>query len=329
MHRKNTDDEEDKVIGPTNEADTEQDALTESSDSHPKNSHGIKLLTVGLTLVLLYVVVIAVVLHEFIPVPAGVSIALAATAAAITLLVGMYRDILSATPWPRQIPVTLGIVLAVLSIVTVVGLVPLADQETSTSTQHASSPITSSSQDPYISQVGQPVPTPLVEPSIPVTPNHPCPAPGTTERREPDVEICVVYWCMAPIKTASGDGSITTSQVKVRPKIENNSTQPLDLSISTPSAMRLLVSFEGEYRWDPPSLTANAGDRVVRVIWEGKTFWAVPPNVPHDASVIYLPDGSATYDGFVTSWNANYIEPGGAMSKPLRLGVDGAWLGPR
>ncbi|WP_144415011.1 hypothetical protein [Rhodococcus aetherivorans] len=161
-------------------------------------------------------------------------------------------------------------------------------------------------------------------PTLPLVPHHPCPSPGTTERRTPDIEICVMYWCMAPIFQPDGSRSPSTSQVKVRPKITNNSPQPLDLSIGYPSAVRLLIAVtEGEFRWDPPPNTRAAGDRPIRVRWQGEEYWAVPPNIPRDASPIVLPDGSRTYDGFATYWDATVIESGEAMNKPLRTGLDG------
>ncbi|NIL84136.1 hypothetical protein RhoFasGS6_01500 [Rhodococcus fascians] len=306
---------------PVNGNDDESAAKPATVSASTTGAHGYrqKVTTLSLGVALLAVVAfMAISLGTPIP---GVALGVALVAMFVSVCAGLYKEALRDNPWPSAVTKTVACLLVCCSFSTL--LVAGWPSRDTTQVGGGTAVLATTVLAPIGgSQAGTSVANPLST-SLPITPAHTCPARGTTQRQAPDVEICIVYWCMAPIVLPGGTASESTSQVKLRPKIENNSNMPLDLSVASPSSMRLLVSSGADYRWDPPPLTAAAGDRVVRVQWEGATYWAVPPNVAHDASPIYFPDGSGTWDGFVSSWEAGLLEPGDSMNKPLRLGVGG------
>ncbi|WP_280209127.1 hypothetical protein [Nocardia cyriacigeorgica] len=160
--------------------------------------------------------------------------------------------------------------------------------------------------------------------SVEVTQAHECRPPNLSEVKLPDVEVCVVRWCMAPIKDQAGNSIPNRSQVKIRARVLNNSAEALDLSSSNPSAMRLLVSgstLPGS--WEPFPRTAAQGDAPVLVEYDGQRYWAIPANISGDVDQINLPGGGVTWNGFVGSWDAGVIAPGQPYYKPLRPGPNG------
>jgi hypothetical protein len=110
-------------------------------------------------------------------------------------------------------------------------------------------------------------------------------------------------------------------EIKVRPRFVNNTQSPIGISIVNPSAVRLLVSGDQiGNRWSPPPLTKADGDRPFLVSCNGGTFWAIPPNVAHDAHLTAGQD----YSGFSTEWDASTLPPNGVYFKPLRYNPDGS-----
>src|SRR5207249_3302683 len=89
----------------------------------------------------------------------------------------------------------------------------------------------------------------------------------------------------------------------------------VDISLRNPSPLRLLVTDPDiDRRWSPPPLTRANGDAPMRVTCNGGTYWAIPPNVPHDAK--NASGGMAT--GFATFWDGESLAPnGGYYYKPL------------
>lgn len=139
----------------------------------------------------------------------------------------------------------------------------------------------------------------------------------------PDVEICVVYWCTGAVYRAFA-GSVETDttqfQYKIRPRIFNSGEDAVNISITSPSPLRLIVgSPELAARWSPPELTATAGDTVFSVDWNGTRYWAVPPNVQGD--VVELP---GTWSGFSTFWDGAMLDGGATFYKRLRFDSAGS-----
>jgi hypothetical protein len=163
-----------------------------------------------------------------------------------------------------------------------------------------------------------------VDGSVEITQDHQCRPPNLSEIQLPDVEVCVIRWCMAPVKDKAGNPIPHRSQVKIRARVQNNSAELLDLSVGNPSAMRLLVSgptLPGS--WEPFPRTATQGDTPVLVEFDNQKYWAIPANAPGDVDPIVLPDGGRTWNGFVGSWDAGVIAPGQPYFKPIRKGPDG------
>ncbi|MGW0358924.1 hypothetical protein ACWDXV_32460 [Nocardia nova] len=163
-------------------------------------------------------------------------------------------------------------------------------------------------------------------PGVSLSPNNLCdrstPAASVTE---PDVDICVIYWCMGSFHAANGvDWIPNRAQIKMRPLIFNRSSHAVDISITPNAALRLLVSTPDDPRdwWQPPSETAKQGDHPNVVSRKGEVLWAVPPNKTGDAVRIDFPDGSYTYDGFATFWDYTSLDPGQTAFKPLRFKPD-------
>ncbi|MFF0493944.1 hypothetical protein ACFYTQ_33405 [Nocardia sp. NPDC004068] len=165
-------------------------------------------------------------------------------------------------------------------------------------------------------------------PGVSLSPSNTCddslPAAAVAE---PDVDICVVYWCLGIFHAANGVDSIPgRGQIKMRPLIFNRSSHTVDISITPNAALRLLVSTPGNPRdwWQPPPATAKNGDHPNIVTWKGEVMWAVPPNAHRDAMRIDMPDGlHYTYDGFATFWEYTTLDAGQTAFKPLRFNADG------
>lgn len=163
-------------------------------------------------------------------------------------------------------------------------------------------------------------PSPTPDPLFPLDPNTPCHSPSATTVQLPDVEICVAYWCVGKFHTPDGGWIEDRGQIKLRPRIINNSADPINIATVTPSTLRLLVSTTLPYEswWQPPPATAELGDKPIVVTHDGQKYWAVPPNVNRDAVPLTLPNGMMTWDGFASSWPYAVLEPGQTAFKPLR-----------
>ncbi|MFD7656456.1 hypothetical protein ACFV4N_21005 [Actinosynnema sp. NPDC059797] len=173
--------------------------------------------------------------------------------------------------------------------------------------------------EPSPAPTAEPSPAPSPTPSGVAVPRGSCPLPDPTDPALPAVEVRVVYWCHGEVLTPGGVDPLNY-QIKVRPRLVNNTTGPMSVSIGNPSAIRLLV--EGpqvDQRWSPPPLTAGGGDRPLLVECDGKKFWGIPPNLPRDAVLV----GDA-YSGFATSWQHTTLEPGQVAFSPLRSTAGGA-----
>ncbi|MBF6259871.1 hypothetical protein IU468_26695 [Nocardia farcinica] len=174
-------------------------------------------------------------------------------------------------------------------------------------------------------------PSPTPDPLFPLSPDTPCHSPTATTVQLPAVEICVAYWCVGKFHTPDGGSIEGRGQVKLRPRIINNSADPIDISTTNSSKLRLLVATTLPYEswWQPPPATAEQGDKPIIISYEGQKYWAVPPNVNRDAVPLTLPDGSTTWDGFASSWPdtsdnpSTTLEPGQTVFRPLRHRPDG------
>lgn len=136
----------------------------------------------------------------------------------------------------------------------------------------------------------------------------------------PDVDICVVYWCTGAVYTAvTGGLDPTQMQYKIRPQISNSTDHPVNISLRPPTPLRLIVdSSQLPTHWNPPQKTVAAGDSVYPVIWNGKHYWAVPPNVQGDVSMV-----GGFWSGFSTFWDGDQLDGHNLFSKNLRFDSSG------
>jgi len=156
---------------------------------------------------------------------------------------------------------------------------------------------------------------------VPVPSAAGCPLPDPTDPSLPSIEVKVVYWCKGDVFTSDDQIDSDNYQIKVRPRLINNTKSTMNISINSPSAIRLLVTGKQiDQRWSPPSLTKDLGDRPILVRCNGGTFWAIPPNAPRDVSTT----STGQYAGFATSWDGVELGPGQSYFKPLRHRSDGS-----
>lgn len=136
----------------------------------------------------------------------------------------------------------------------------------------------------------------------------------------PDVEICVVYWCTGAVYSAVTKAiDPTQMQYKIRPRIYNSTDHPVNISLNSPSPLRLIVdSSQLPASWNPPPGTVAMGDSVYPVIRDGKQYWAVPPNAVGDVFM------AGTYwSGFSTFWDGDQLGPHETYLKKLRFDASG------
>jgi hypothetical protein len=172
-------------------------------------------------------------------------------------------------------------------------------------------------------QTAQPSsPTPAPPSGLPISSTGGCPLPDPTDPSLPSVEVKVIYWCKGDVFTSDGQVDPKNFQIKLRPRLVNNTASPVSIYIKNPSTLRLLVTGKQiDQRWSPPPRTTKAGDRPILVVCNGATFWAIPPNVPNDAT---LAGSAGYYTGFVTwGWDGVTLGPGSAYFKPLRHNPNG------
>lgn len=146
-----------------------------------------------------------------------------------------------------------------------------------------------------------------------------CPIPSG-DRQSRSVEVEVIYWCNSISLSADGSLHPDQHQIKVRLAVTNTSlSSSIDVSIDAPSTVRLLVLADRvDDRWDPPPLTASAGDAPVTVEIGGVAYWAIPPNLPGD--VVNSPNSSIA--GFASVWDVppSLIEGGRIGSDVIGTG---------
>ncbi|WP_125939858.1 hypothetical protein [Mycolicibacterium grossiae] len=155
--------------------------------------------------------------------------------------------------------------------------------------------------------------------SFRVDPYHRCLNPNPSTEAPDRPELCVIAWCTGKPLNADGTENEQTSFIKMRPRIVNTSSKPLDLNITGVSAMRLLVrQSDMPGSWQPPPVTAAAGDRPLLVEWERIKYWAVPPNLPNEPiAKIPVGPGLVQYQRFATFWDADVIAVGGSYVRPI------------
>ncbi|MDX6585271.1 MAG: hypothetical protein QOI10_4455 [Solirubrobacterales bacterium] len=162
---------------------------------------------------------------------------------------------------------------------------------------------------------------------VPVSATQLCRDPDPTDPALPNVEVCIIAWCRGTVLDSTGKPIKDQGQIKLRPRIINNASTPLSVSIERPSALRLLVSTNDvPNRWKPPPGTVRGGDIPQLVEWNGVKYWAIPPNVPGDARPVQFEEGGityTTYDGFATYWDATVLQSGGILYKPIVRDSDG------
>lgn len=214
---------------------------------------------------------------------------------------------------PNSIPKVVAVVVAVLALV--VGGIYLGTNRLTT---------TATGQGPLV----PPGPSTTTASSSPAalpptfrdSPDHVClnPDPPTEASVRPD--ICVIAWCEGDVLNLDGRVNRENVFIKIRPGILNKSPDPLDLSIEGTSAVRLLVMEAGmPGSWNPPPMTAAAGDRPIRVEWKGNWFWAIAPNLPTEhIPIVQSPeDGQSRYARFATFWDAGVIAGGGSYYRSV------------
>jgi hypothetical protein len=144
-----------------------------------------------------------------------------------------------------------------------------------------------------------------------------CGPEAIVSRPLPKAEICVIYWCKGEVFSTTGRLSRTSLQIKLRPKITNNSDHALDVRVGQPSSILLLVSDkDARRRWEPPPLTERSGLRPRLLQVNGNSYWAIPPNVNGDATSA----GNGYYTGFMSTWYESSIAPGSSF---LETGKNG------
>ncbi len=144
-----------------------------------------------------------------------------------------------------------------------------------------------------------------------------CPNPNPSDFKLPDVEVCVTMWCQSLTYERDGRRQEDQTQIKLKASVFNKTTQPLDISITNASAMRLLVSQKDlPGSWRPPEKTVAAGDSAVLVEWSGtgskQNYWALPPNVFADS----YPTPAGVVTGFYTQWDPPILESGEGYYRP-------------
>lgn len=170
--------------------------------------------------------------------------------------------------------------------------------------------------------VTAPASTPSPTPQTPETfkvvgRSHACPPSNPSDFVLPDVEICVVMWCQSGTYELDGTPQRDQTQIKMKVRVTNNSTDPMDISISNASAIRLLVSHSHlPESWRPPPKTVAAGDKPILIEWAGsgsrQNYWGLPPNVFADS--YSTPANVAT--GFYTQWEPPLLGPGESFYRP-------------
>ena len=182
----------------------------------------------------------------------------------------------------------------------------------------STSPQSAPSNTEAIGTSGAALPTqsvPRMLPSSEVSINSECGSEAPISRPLPVAQICVVYWCKGDVFSETGELVVDKLEIKLRPRIVNNSDKQIDVSTSKRSAILLLVSDpDADSKWSPPPLTNRANDRPRLVEFDGAQYWGLPPNVNGDFKVA----SNGYYTGFGSSWYEAIVAPGGSFLETSR-----------
>ncbi|MEU6559105.1 hypothetical protein [Nocardia nova] len=143
--------------------------------------------------------------------------------------------------------------------------------------------------------------------STPLDSGDGCPLP-TPGAKSPPASIAIIAWCETAVLGSDGFPLKDRWQFKLRPCITNNTAGDIDLGVTKTadrsSALRLLVDDPTmPASWKPSSLTRDAGDKPVQVSVDGHSYWAIPPNAPHDVTSVPALDDNGHWDGVTTAWD--------------------------
>ena len=145
-----------------------------------------------------------------------------------------------------------------------------------------------------------------------------CSTPNASDKKVPDYLLCVMNWCQGDVFFPDGALDSTRIQIKLHPRVINNTSDTLDISIWKPAALRLLVSSSDlPGSWRPPPATAKEADEPYTVQYDNQTYWAVAPNVPHDIDQMVGP-----VTGFASFWDLDAVPPN-SMAPPLTYWENG------
>lgn len=166
----------------------------------------------------------------------------------------------------------------------------------------------------------QPAPTTTARVDGPLAMDNACGDLSPTDWVLPAYQLCVVNWCQGIVTLPSGQIDQSRMQIKLHPRIVNNTPEPLNISIARrPAALRLLVaSSDLPSSWRPPGLTADHNDAPYLVQLQGQRYWAVAPNLPHDIDAT-----AGAFTGFATFWDSDWIEPNSFYPPPTQRDAAG------
>jgi hypothetical protein len=151
--------------------------------------------------------------------------------------------------------------------------------------------------------------TPTQQPVDPLTADGKCNPANPTDWKIPDYQLCVINWCQGIVVFPNGSVDESRIQIKLRPRIFNNTAKPLDVTIWKPSALRLLVaSSDLPDSWRPPPTTAAQGDAPSLVEVDGQKYYAIAPDLPKDVDLPTDRTKPAEV-GFASFWSEAFIPP--------------------
>lgn len=241
-----------------------------------------------------------------------------ATASAVTLLaligptVTLFKDDIRRLAVPRK-AVTVAVVMALLSISGVASYALFA------SSSDSDGPLKSVAKSMAPSTMTTALPAEQRQDgSLQI--DHECGDLSPTAWALPAYQICVVNWCQGIVTNRDGTIDSGRVQIKLHPRIANNTSEPLDIAITQrPSPLRLLVASDDlPASWRPPDLTAENNDRPFLVQLQGQNYWAIAPNLPHDIDSM---DGPVA--GFATFWDRAQVGPNSFYPPPTQRDIAG------
>ncbi len=175
------------------------------------------------------------------------------------------------------------------------------------------------------------IPVKLGYPSVPDS-GAGCPRFSPDNPELPVVDIMVRYWCGQEVYDQHGN--IAAWQYTLRPRIVNNTSSNISVSIKGVSAIRLLVGLryfdkEGNKtdietnllkNWKPISTVYNRteknGDKPFLISCDNQQFWAVPPDQVEDyfaVAPIAIDSVGRILQGFSTKWYIDNLDPNSTL----------------